>query len=415
MDKKRIILSAFFISLFIMGSFALASTIAHAREAQTEKQIAVVFSTGSILDKSFNQAAFNGLERAISDFSFNVSYVDPQTETEINTALESYASDAKWDLIIAIGFTASSGVNTSAYNHPLEHFMIIDSVVDQPNVQSIVFREHEGSFLVGAMAAMVTQTNKLGFIGGLDIDLINRFAAGFKEGAEYVNPNVQVGIQYIGGNNPWVEVSTAKTIANSFLTNGSDIIFAAAGGAGEGVFSAIEDARANGETAYAIGVDSNQDSYSQGNILTSMVKRVDNAVYDTIGTVIDDTWAPTVTSLGLNTSGVGMTSMDYTQAEKNAVCYQGKSNYDVVQEFKQDIIDGSIQVNPFLNYTKNTVGHPTASGCDGSATPVSGQSSSAPVTQTTTVEKTITASGFEIFALMFGLGTLVVTIKSRKR
>jgi basic membrane protein A len=318
--------------------------------AATDASIAVVFSTGGLGDQSFNDAANEGLQNAKTDFaSITTASTEPADVPEINAAIEGYAVDGTYDLIIAIGFSSAAGVNASALAHPSQHYMIIDAVVDLPNVASITFKEHEGSFLVGALAAMVSETGSIAFLGGLDIPLINKFRAGYEQGAKYINPDIELAATYSPSpDNPWNDQAGGKTVAEDFIQNGADVIYAAAGGTGIGVFDAADEATTASKSVYAIGVDSNQDHLKEGIVLTSMVKRVDVAVYGQIKAVVEDTWTASIVSLGLAEDGVGITDMQFTQTEKNAEYSTGVTNYEKVLELKQMIIDGDIVVDETL-------------------------------------------------------------------
>lgn len=337
--------SLLFVSILASVSPVTSETLVGASDVK----IAVVFSTGGLGDKSFNDAANLGLQNAITKYNLtNDQYAttEPTDVAEINTAIETYAADGSYDLIIAIGFSSAGGVNESALAHTDQKFMIVDSVVDLPNVASVTFKEHEGSFLAGAMAAMVSQTGTLGFLGGLDIPLINKFLAGYQQGAKYINPDIVVNYAYAPDpSNPWNDVAGGKSVAEQFLSDGADIIYSAAGATGEGVFDAVKDARDNNKTVYAIGVDSNQDYLLPGGILTSMIKRVDVAVETQIDSIIDGSWAAGLTQLGLKENGVGITDMQYTQDEANAIYEGNLTRLDKIAEIKADIIDGTIVVS----------------------------------------------------------------------
>lgn len=340
--RRKIVFSLLFIATMVLAVNAVSVTTAQNSNAK----IAIVYSTGGLGDQSFNDAAFAGKERAEADFpGITVQQVEPETVTEINTAIENFANDGSFDLIIAIGFSAADGVNASAVAHPNQKFMIVDSVVDQPNVASVTFKEHEGSFLVGAMAAMVTKTNKTAFLGGLDIPLINKFRYGFEQGVKYINPNVEVLVAYSPDpSKPFSDQAGGQTVANGFIDQGADVIYAAAGGTGLGVFDAVAD-QEKGEV-YAIGVDSNQDHLKPGYILTSMIKRVDVAVYTQIQAIVDGTWTASIKELGLKEDGVDISPMNYTQTERDTLYANDKTRFQIVQDIKLAIINGSIVVSP---------------------------------------------------------------------
>ena len=322
-------------------------------QPQAGEKVAIVYSTGGLGDLSFNDAAKRGVEAAkAANSGLNVTEACQSSceIPDITDALANFADEGGYDLIIGIGFSAADGVTAAAQAHPNTKFMIIDSFVNETNVASIEFKEQEGSFLVGAMAAMTTQTNKLGFLGGLDIPLINRFAAGFEHGAKTINSKIKVTVTYAPDpNNPWGDVSGGQQVGSTMISDGIDVIFAAAGGTGTGVFTAVENANKAGGTTYAIGVDSDQDYLSPGNVLCSMVKKVDNAVQGNIQDLIDGTWAAGDHKLGLKENGVDISPMLNTTAEANAIYSGTQTRMQKVQELKQSIVSGDIVVAETLD------------------------------------------------------------------
>jgi basic membrane protein A and related proteins len=235
--------------------------------------------------------------------------------------------------VVGIGFSQGSAIEKGAKDFPKVSFAIIDSVVNLPNVQSIVFKEHEGSFLVGMMAAMASKTGKVGFVGGMDIPLIRKFACGFEQGAKFANPQAQVTTNMTGTTPAaWNDPARGAELAKAQFAGGVDVIFAAAGGTGIGVYQSAKDAG-----KLAIGVDSNQNHLQPGTMLTSMVKRVDVAVYNAFKGV-----KPGVTALGLAEGGV-----DYAMDEHNAklVSADMKKKVDAA---KADIISGKIKVIDYM-------------------------------------------------------------------
>ena len=235
--------------------------------------------------------------------------------------------------IVGIGFPQASSIHKVAREFPKLNFAIVDAVVDLPNVQSFVFREHEGSFLVGMLAAMASQTGKVGFVGGMDIPLIRKFQCGFEQGAKYANPKASV-VGNMTGTTPaaWNDPARGAELAKAQFAGGVDVVFAAAGGTGIGVYQAAKDAG-----KLAIGVDSNQNHLQPGTMLTSMVKRVDVAVHSAFKGV-----KPGVTALGLKEGGV-----DYAMDEHNAklVSADMKTKVDAA---KADIISGKIKVIDYM-------------------------------------------------------------------
>jgi basic membrane protein A len=339
------------VALFMLLNFNPATVVASPRLDATFN-VAIVYSTGGLGDLSFNDAAKRGIDAAIATHGSTVLNVDEACESDcsfedIATAIEAFAAGSvAYDLIIGIGFSAFDGINASANAHPGTNFMIIDSVVEETNVRSITFKEHEGSFLVGAMAAMVTNTNVLGFLGGLDIPLIRRFGAGFEAGAKYINSSAKVLAAWAPDpNNPWGDLVGGQAVAETMFEEGADIVYAAAGGTGIGVMDAAEEKNgAGGDKYYAIGVDSDQDHISQGNVLTSMLKKVDVAVENDINEVVAGTWVSEILNLGLAEDGVGMSPMTYTQTEANVVYKNGMTRYEFVEDIAEAIKNGSITV-----------------------------------------------------------------------
>ena len=293
---------------------------------------AVIYDMGGKFDKSFNQAGYDGAERWKKEAG------KPYLEFEISNPAQREQAQRRMaergaDPIVGIGFSQGSSMEKVARDFPKTRFAIIDAVVDLPNVQSIVFKEHEGSFLVGMMAAMASKTGKVGFVGGMDIPLIRKFQCGYEQGAKYANPQVQVSASMTGATPAaWSDPTRGAELAKAQFASGVDVIFAAAGGTGIGVYQAARDAG-----KLAIGVDSNQNRLQPGTMLTSMVKRVDVAVYKAFKGV-----TPGVTSLGLKEGGV-----DVALDEHNArlVSADMKKKVDAA---RADIIAGRIKVVDYM-------------------------------------------------------------------
>jgi basic membrane protein A len=261
---------------------------------------AVVFDMGGKFDKSFNEAAFHGAERFKQETEIPYREFEVTSAAQREQALRTLARRGA-HIVVGIGFAQATGVEKVAKEFPNVKFAIIDAVVNLPNVQSIVFKEHEGSFLVGMTAAMASKTGKIGFVGGMDIPLIRKFAVGYQEGAKYINPKIEV-FQNMTGTTPaaWNDPTRGGELARSQFDRGADIVFAAAGATGLGVLQAAKD-----KGRLAIGVDSNQNHIHPGTILTSMVKRVDLAVYEAFKTAREGRWKGGVRHLGLAEGGVG--------------------------------------------------------------------------------------------------------------
>ena len=262
---------------------------------------AVVFDMGGKFDKSFNEAAFNGAERFKADSGVQYREFEVTNPSMREQALRNMARRGA-QVVVAMGFAQAAAVETVAQEFPETKFTLIDMVVDLPNVQSVVFKEHEGSFLVGMAAAMASQTGKVGFVGGMDIPLIRKFALGYVEGAKHVNPDIEI-FQNMTGTTPaaWNDPTKGGELARSQFDRGADVVYAAAGrGTGIGVYQAAKDAG-----KLAIGVDSNQNYIHPGTMLTSMIKRVDVAVYESFRAAQEGTWQGGIQVLGLAEDGVG--------------------------------------------------------------------------------------------------------------
>ena len=298
---------------------------------------AVVFDMGGKFDKSFNEAAYNGAERFKKDTGIAYREFEVTAEAQREQALRNMARRGS-TIIVGIGFSQASGMEKVAKEFPNLKFAIVDAVVDLPNVSSIVFKEHEGSFLVGMAAAMASKKGKVGFVGGMDIPLIRRFALGYEEGAKYVNPKIEV-FQNMTGTTPaaWNDPTRGGELARSQFDRGADVVFAAAGATGLGVLQAAKD-----KGRLAIGVDSNQDHIHPGTILTSMIKRVDLAVYETFKRVREGLWQPGVRSLGVAENGVGYSVDQYNRMLVTADMEKR------LQQARADIIAGKIKVTDYM-------------------------------------------------------------------
>ncbi|MDZ4676225.1 MAG: BMP family ABC transporter substrate-binding protein [Oligoflexia bacterium] len=240
-------------------------------------KIGLVLDKGGKDDKSFNAAAYKGATQAVKDFGIEVKTIESPDDTAYEPAIRTLA-ERGYNLIITVGFSQADALKKISPLFPKTHFAIVDSVVDVPNVASLVFAEHEGSFLVGYIAGLHTKSNVVGFVGGMDVDLIKRFELGFREGVIYANPKAKILANYVGvTSDAWMNPTKGKELALSQIGQKADVIFTAAGATNTGVFDAIEE-----KNKLAIGVDSNQNWVKPGKILTSMLKRVDVAVYNII-------------------------------------------------------------------------------------------------------------------------------------
>jgi basic membrane protein A len=304
--------------IFLACSAAILLSSCTARtEAKREGckiKVGIVFDIGGKNDRSFNAAAWEGVQRAEKDMNICLYDVEPGNPTSIEPAMRAFA-EKHFDLIIGIGFAQSPIMQRVATDYPDIKFAIIDGVIMEAdgktprmNVASLVFREHEGSYLVGMIAASKSKTGVLGFLGGMDIPLIHKFETGYEEGARAVNPKIVVIPNYVGvTDGAWNNPGKGKELALAQIEKGADVIFTAAGNSGLGAFDAVEQYGKNpqGEAnKFVIGVDSNQNAVKPGFVLTSMVKRVDNAVYDVVKEVFDGKFVGGFHAFGLEKDGV---------------------------------------------------------------------------------------------------------------
>lgn len=295
-----------------MKNLAFAATIAAVLSAGTalaQNAPAVTFDVGGKFDRSFNQAAYDGAERFKKETGVQYAEFEVRNAAEREQSIRNLARRGA-SVVVAVGFNNRSAVETVAKEFPNVKFTLIDSVVDLPNVQSIVFREHEGSFLVGMAAALASKTGKVGFVGGMDIPLIRKFYKGYEEGAKYAKASTEV-FMNMTGTTPaaFNDPTRGAELARGQFDRGADVVYAAAGATGLGVYQAAKDAR-----RLAIGVDSNQNHLHPGTMLTSMIKRVDVAVYNSMIQARQGTWKAGVSILGLKEEGVGWSVDEHNRA-----------------------------------------------------------------------------------------------------
>jgi basic membrane protein A len=314
--------------LLAIAALALGAAPAHA-----EFKVGLVLDKGGKDDKSFNASAYRGAMQAKDQLKLSVKYVEATDDNSIEPFLRSFAQK-NFDLIIGVGISMGEAVKKVAAQFPKQHFAVVDAQVDAPNVRSLLFEEHEGSYLVGAIAAMTSKTGKLGFIGGMDIPLIRRFEMGYAAGAKKINPKVEIKANYVGVTlDAWNNPPKAKELALAQYSGGVDVIFAAAGASGNGLFDAAEEKK-----KFAIGVDSNQNWVKPGQILTSMLKRVDIAVLMTCMDAAGGSFTGGVKRYGLANQGV-----DYSVDEYNDKLLS-KDVRAKVEALKADIVAGKIHV-----------------------------------------------------------------------
>ncbi|MCU0240621.1 MAG: BMP family ABC transporter substrate-binding protein [Pyrinomonadaceae bacterium] len=354
---KNFLTKSLFVALISFMLFSLTScTRTQAVEKEGKIKVGIVFDIGGKNDRSFNAAAWEGVKRAEKDLDITLRDVEPGNPTSIEPAMRAFA-EKNYDLIIGVGFAQGPIMQKVANDYPNIKFAIVDGVIfeadgktPKQNVASLVFREHEGSFLVGMIAAAKSKTGKLGFVGGMDIPLIHKFAKGYEEGGNYAlqqkmtAPNVskiEVFANYVGvTDSAWNNPGKGKELALSQIEKGADVIFTAAGNSGLGAFDAAEQYGKGEKEAnkFVIGVDSNQNGVKPGFVLTSMVKRVDNAVYDVVKEVLENRFKGGFHVFGLDKDGVA-----YSMDEHNSSLISPEI-LQKVEEAKKKIVAGEIKV-----------------------------------------------------------------------
>ncbi|MGC1496853.1 MAG: BMP family ABC transporter substrate-binding protein [Sulfitobacter sp.] len=315
-----------------MGAAAAVALSAGAALAEP----ALIFDLGGKFDKSFNEAAFNGAQRWAEETGGTFREIELQSEAQREQALRRFA-EAGSNPIVMTGFAFGDILGQVAPDYPETDFAIIDMVVDQPNVRSVVFNEHEGSYLVGMMAAMASESNTVGFIGGMDIPLIRKFACGYAQGVKAVNADATV-IANMTGTTPaaWNDPVKGSELTKAQISQGADVVYAAAGGTGVGVLQTAAD-----EGILSVGVDSNQNHLHPGKVLTSMLKRVDNAVYQAM------TDGPGMEK-GFNVMGIANGGVGYAMDENNAELVSTEM-LTAVDAAAAKIADGSLAVHDYMS------------------------------------------------------------------
>src|SRR5262245_13266562 len=338
--NRRAMKSLAILILAICGLDGCRATSASVDD-KSKVHVGIGFDIGGKDDRSFNAAAWQGVSRAAKDFPIVLRDVEPGDPTSIEPAMRAFA-ERGYDLIIGVGFAQTPQIEAVAKDYPNLNFAIVDGVSQLPNVASLIFKEHEGSYLVGMIAAMTSKTGVLGFVGGMDIPLIHKFEVGYEEGARAINSNVRVIPNYVGVTDAaWNDPVKGKELARTQIEKGADVIFAAAGNSGLGAFDAVEqygkDSHGRAQR-FVIGVDSNQNWVKPGYVLTSMVKRVDNAVHQIVKDRVESRPIGGVHVYGLENEGIAY-AIDQYNTE-----LLPKAMTDAVEAAKQKIISGQIKV-----------------------------------------------------------------------
>ncbi|MEO9974387.1 MAG: BMP family ABC transporter substrate-binding protein [Alphaproteobacteria bacterium] len=320
---------------FVFG--LLAATVFTVPALAADIKPGLLFDLGGKFDKSFNEASFNGAEKFKQETGIEYVEFEISNDAQREQALRRFAEDGRNPIVMA-GFSWAAALEKVAAEYPDIDFAIIDMVVDAPNVRSVVYNEHEGSYLVGMLAAMASDSKKVGFVGGMDIPLIRKFGCGYVGGAKAAGATDV--IENMTGDTPaaWNDPTKGGEIAKSQMDQGADVIYAAAGGTGVGVLQA-----AGGAGKLGIGVDSNQNHLQPGHVLTSMLKRVDVAVYDAFTDAMNDKFETGINVLGLAENGVG-----YAMDDNNKDLVS-QEMIDAVEKAKAEIIAGNIKVHDYMS------------------------------------------------------------------
>lgn len=319
-------------SLLTLLAVAAMSTTALAADVKP----ALVYGTGGKFDKSFNEAAFNGAEKFKTETGIAYRDFEPTGDTQGEQAIRNFASRG-FNPVIAVSFAWTSAIEKVAAEFPETKFVIVDAVVDKPNVRSVVYKEEEGSFLVGTLAGLASKTGKVGFVGGMDIPLIRKFECGYEQGARSVKADVEVFQNMTGTTGAaWNDPVRGGELTKNQIDQGADVIYAAAGATGLGVLQTAADNK-----KLSIGVDSNQNHLHPGSVLTSMVKRVDLAVYNGFSDVKADKFTAGVLALGVKEDGVAAAIDDNNKA---LITPEMQAALD---KAKEGIIAGTIKVHDY--------------------------------------------------------------------
>ncbi len=320
----------------IVGAAALAALMSTAAMADAIKP-GLVYDFGGRNDRSFNQSAYTGAEAYKARTGTAFRDFEIQNASQSEQAMRNFARRGL-DPIVVIGFSQAGALEKVAKEFPDTRFAIVDSVVDLPNVRSIVFKEEQGSYLVGMLAAMSSKSGKVGFIGGMDIPLIRKFACGYKQGVLAANPDAEI-IENMTGTtgSAWTDPVKGGELAKSQFSQGVDVVFHAAGATGVGVLQAAAD-----QGKLGIGVDSNQNYLHPGSVLTSMVKSVDIAVDKAFDDAANGNWSTGVQVLGLEESGV---SFALDEFNKDLI---SEDMMKAVEAAKADIISGKVVVQDYM-------------------------------------------------------------------
>jgi len=312
---------------------ALISTTALAADFKP----AVIYDMGGKFDGSFNEGVWDGVKKFIDETGVEVMEFEVTNEAQREQAMRRMVRRGA-TVVLGVGFAQADAIDAAAADNPDVDFAIIDvSWLDRPNLRQYAFKEHEGSYLVGVAAALSSESGKVGFVGGMDIPLIRKFACGYVQGAKEARDGIEV-FEAMTGTTPaaWNDPTKGGELAQSQIDRGADVVYHAAGGTGRGVIRAAADAG-----VYAIGVDSNQNGDAPGSVLTSMLKRVDVAAYDTLKASMEGEFEAGINVLGIKEGGV-----DWAIDEHNKPLLT-LAVYEAVEDVRKKILDGEIKVHNY--------------------------------------------------------------------
>ncbi|TCL71992.1 BMP family ABC transporter substrate-binding protein [Rhizobium sp. BK251] len=320
----------------VLTLLALAAMSATALAADIKP--ALVYGTGGKFDKSFNEAAYNGAEKFKAETGIAYRDFEPTGDTQGEQAIRNFASRG-FNPVVAVSFAWTSAIEKVAAEYPDTKFIIVDAVVDKPNVRSVVYKEHEGSYLVGVLAGLASKSGKVGFVGGMDIPLIRKFECGYEQGARAAKADIEVFQNMTGTTGAaWNDPVRGGELTKNQIDQGADVVYAAAGATGLGVLQTAAD-----NQKFSIGVDSNQNYLHPGSVLTSMVKRVDLAVYNAFTDTKGDKFTPGVQELGVKEDGV---TWAYDDNNKPLITPEMLA---AVEKAKADIIAGTVKVHDYMS------------------------------------------------------------------
>jgi len=331
-------------SIFLLISLAFTSCKKNQTENnesdKSKMKVGLVFDVGGRGDKSFNDAAYKGLERVKKELGIDFEVIDPGDGADRESALRKLASKPEIKIIFGVGFIFTEDITKIAQDFPSKKFGCVDFTINPnnkipDNLVALEFKEEEGSFLVGALAALTSKTKKIGFVGGMESALIRKFEKGYTQGAKYIDPKCEVFVTYVGVTGEgFKNPGKAEEIAISQYSKGADIIYHASGLSGKGVFKAAKESK-----KFAIGVDMNQFEEAPGYVLTSMVKIVDEVIYQIVEDFSKGNFVSGVKTLGLKEKGVGFV---YDDSNKNLI---DEKTFNTVEDIRKKIISGEIKVS----------------------------------------------------------------------